>query len=79
MANLTVIDFNKKISPVNDEVIEIISQLYEMAKNGEITEFASTVVLKSGSTEIYTVASDIVSGVGLYEVGKSLFIAEHLI
>jgi hypothetical protein len=80
MSHLTVvkIDRAKQIDRTREELLEVIDALRELIAAGEVVEFVSTAVHTTGDMEIYSVVNNVATGIGLYEIGKQLFIDDHL-
>lgn len=58
-------------------VIEVLEEMLERAREGEITELVATSVDADGDACIHVSSSDWLGAVGLYEVGKHIFVTQY--
>lgn len=79
MSNLRVIKFDKskQVDHFKEEMINMLTDLLDQVESGEISEFVAASLNTSGEVQVHAVTKDVLSGVGLYEFGKSLFIDEN--
>jgi hypothetical protein len=52
-------------------MLEVIHTMTQMIEDGDITEFVASSVDGFGETQIHLCASDFISSVGLFEIGKN--------
>ena len=71
------------IDPVNEqkkkhrnEVCDLFEQMKTMALNGEIDEFVAVSIGDDGDIKLHAVCKDFLGGVGLFEIGKKIFIEQ---
>lgn len=60
------------------QMMEVLCAMIEMVEEGEITEFVCASIDGFGDAQVHLCASDYISGVGLFEVGKQTLITLSL-
>lgn len=58
-------------------VVEVLEEMLERARAGEMTEFVAASTDENGQSCIHVSAADWLGAVGLYEVGKHIFITQY--
>lgn len=56
------------------EICALLDQMKDMVMDGHIDEFVSSSISEKGEIQIHAVCRDFLGGVGLFEVGKKIFI-----
>ena len=69
------------IDPINEqkkrqreELCEILDEMKKMVSEGQIDEFVAASICNEGTIQIHAVCKDFIGGVGLFEIGKKIFI-----
>jgi len=80
VVHLNVVSKEEELSP--DErnrasVIEVLEEMLERARSGDITELVATSVDADGDACIHVSSADWLGAVGLYEVGKHIFVTQY--
>lgn len=57
-------------------MIEILDYMKQLVDEGIITEFVACSIDNSGTAQIHASALDVPGAVGLFEIGKHIFIAQ---
>lgn len=52
------------------QMMEVLCAMIDMVETGEISEFVAASIDGFGDAQIHLCASDYISGVGLFEIGK---------
>ena len=58
-------------------VVEVLEEMLERAKEGEMTEFVAASVDSDGDACIHISSADYLGAVGLYETGKHIFLTQY--
>jgi hypothetical protein len=58
-------------------VVEVLEEMLELAREGEITEMVSCTCDKNGQSFIHVSTADWLGAVGLFEVGKHIFVTQY--
>lgn len=56
------------------DLIEVLDEIRARIEAGEITEFVASSINSEGDVQIHASVRDIAGGVGLFEIGKKIFI-----
>lgn len=67
------IDAPKK-AQVKQDLLDVIDEIRAQIEAGEIVEFVAASVDNRGDPQIHVMTNDFAGGVGLYEIGKHMFI-----
>lgn len=67
------IDAPKK-AQIKQDLLDVLDEIREQVEAGEIVEFVAASVDNRGETQIHVMTNDFAGGVGLYEIGKHMFI-----
>lgn len=59
------------------DIIDVFQEMIQMVEDGEIDEFVACSTNKDGDVKIHAVCNDFVGGVGLYEIGKTIFMTQQ--
>ena len=59
------------------DMLEVLDEMRKQIEDGEITEFVACSMTEDGFPQIHANILDLPGGVGLYEIGKHLLIAQH--
>lgn len=59
------------------ELLETLEEIKKMVENNEITEFVATSINDDGDVRIHAYCKDFVGGVGMFEIGKQIFISQE--
>lgn len=69
------------IDPVNEqkkkhreEICEVLEQMKTMVMEGDLEEFVAASISEKGDLQIHAACKDFLGGVGLFEIGKKIFI-----
>ena len=57
-------------------VVDVLHEMLEMAQQGVITEFAACSIDNEGNSVIHVSSKDWLGAVGLFETGKHIFITQ---
>lgn len=79
---MEIIDFTKEytaraMAQLEEEQmkkIKILEEMIEQVKSGDIEQFVACSVDESGVPQLFAAASDGISGIGLFEMGKFMII-----
>ena len=63
----------KKDNEQRKAMMEVIEEMRKQIENGDIKEFVATSLCKDGNSQIHIACWDVVSGIGMYELGKHMF------
>lgn len=55
-------------------MLEVLDEMRKQVESGEIKEFVATSICKDGDPQIHIACWDLASGVGMFEIGKHMFI-----
>jgi len=58
-------------------VVEVLEEMLELAKAGDIKEFVAASVDSDGDACIHISSADYLGAVGLYETGKHIFLTQY--
>lgn len=81
---MDVININDKLQVKKQDneqrkaMLEVLEEIRKQIEDGEIKEFVASSVCKDGTPQIHIACWDLAGGVGLFEVGKHLFITTDL-
>lgn len=67
------IDAAKK-QQTKQDLLDVLDEMRAQIDEGEITEFVATSMGPDGEAQIHVMTKDFAGGVGLYEIGKHIFI-----
>jgi len=56
------------------KLLEVLDEMRERVQNRDLTEFVACSLDANGTAVLHASGCDYVTGVGLYEVGKNIFI-----
>ena len=56
------------------DLLEVLEEMRLRVESGEMTEFVAASLDDSGDVQIHANVRDIAGGVGLFEIGKKIFI-----
>jgi hypothetical protein len=73
--NVVSIDSGKKEQQKQD-LLDVIDEIRSQIVDGEITEFVAASIGLDGEAQIHVLTKDFAGGVGLYEIGKQIFISQ---
>jgi len=59
-----------------EEVCGLLDEMKTLVEKGEIEEFVAASIGEDGDIKIHAVCKDFLGGLGLFEVGKNIFIAQ---
>lgn len=62
---------------VKADLLEVLDHMREQIESGDIVEFVATSICNDGVPQIHSYVSDLPAGVGLYELGKHMFIQQE--
>jgi hypothetical protein len=77
---MDVININDKLEIKKQDneqrraMLEVLDEMRKQIESGEIKEFVAASICKDGSPQIHIACWDLASGVGLFEIGKHMFI-----
>lgn len=57
------------------QMMEVLCAMIEMVEEGEITEFVCASIDNFGDAQVHLCASDYITGVGMFEIGKQTLIS----
>ncbi len=72
---VSIADANQKKRKA--ELLETLEEIKKMVENDEITEFVATSINDDGDIKIHAYCKDFIGGVGLFEIGKKIFISQE--
>lgn len=80
VVHLNIVSKEEELSP--DErnrlsTIEVLEEMLERARAGDITELVATSVDADGNACIHVSSADWLGAVGLFEVGKHIFVTQY--
>jgi len=55
-------------------MLEVLDEMRKQVEDGELKEFVAASLCKDGSPQSHIACWDLAGGVGLYEIGKFMFI-----
>ena len=61
-----------------EEMLEVIEEIKRQIESGRIKEFVATSMTLEGEAQIHASCLDLPGGVGMYEIGKFLFIEQGI-
>lgn len=73
--NVVSIDSTKKEQHKQD-LLDVVDEIKAQIINGDITEFVAASIGPDGEAQIHVLTKDFAGGVGLYEIGKQMFISQ---
>jgi hypothetical protein len=56
------------------DLLEVLEEMKKQIESGTITEFVAASIDEEGDIQIHANVKDIAGGVGLFEIGKKIFI-----
>ncbi len=59
------------------DLLEVIEEVKRRVENGEIEEIVMTSIDTEGEIKIHVCTKDMVGGVGLFEIGKTILFQQH--
>jgi hypothetical protein len=59
-----------------DEVCELLDQMKVMVEQGQLEEFVAASIGEDGDIRVHAVCKDFLGGLGLFEIGKNIFITQ---
>lgn len=59
-----------------EDLLEVLDEIRAQVESGEIQEFVATSLTADGETQIHVSCLDFPAGVGLYEIGKMMFVQQ---
>lgn len=71
--NVVSIDAPKK-AQVKQDLLDVLDEMRAQVESGEIVEFVAASIDDQGDSQIHVMTKDFAGGVGLYEIGKHMFI-----
>lgn len=72
---MNVVSINqKKQDTRKEDLLEVLDEMKRRVESGEITEFIAASLDDDGDVQIHANVRDIAGGVGLFEIGKKIFI-----
>lgn len=77
MTNVVSISQKKEDSRKQD-LLDVLDEMKRRVESGEITEFIAASLDDDGDVQIHASVRDIAGGVGLFEIGKKIFIDQVL-
>ena len=79
MSDLKVVKFERanQSDQFKQEMLDTIDEIRRLIDSGDITEFVMSSVDGNGDVIVHQCVRDLVGGVGLFELGKNLFIIEN--
>jgi hypothetical protein len=79
MSELKVVKFekNNQSDQFKQEMLDTLDEVRRLIETGGITEFVMSSVDYNGDVIVHQCVRDLVGGVGLFELGKNLFIIEN--
>ncbi len=75
MEVISINDRNQKKR--KSDLLEIIEEVKKRIEDGEIEEFVMSSIDKDGEIKIHVCVKDMVGGVGLFEIGKTILFQQH--
>lgn len=67
---------NEQKKKHREDVCDLFDQMKTMAAQGEIDEFVAVSIGEDGDIKLHAVCKDFLGGVGLFEIGKKIFIEQ---
>lgn len=58
-------------------MLEVLDEMRKRVESGEISELVAASLSPEGEAQIHVFVKDLAGGVGLYEIGKHLFISNQ--
>lgn len=84
MSNLTVVNFDRSQKEEAEQaeqdkrdMLEVLDEMRAQVESGEIVELAAVSMAVDGISQLHVFVKDLPGGVGLFEIGKHMFIAQH--
>jgi hypothetical protein len=75
---MEVVNINdRSVKKRKEELLEILDVMRQMIEKDEIAEFVATTMSAEGEVKIHACVKDVAGGVGMYEIGKHIFIAQE--
>lgn len=56
------------------DLLEILEKIKQQIQNDEITEIVAASIGAEGEVQIHACVTDLIGGIGLFELGKKIFI-----
>jgi hypothetical protein len=60
-----------------DNLLEVLNEVKQRIESDEIEEFVMSSIDKDGEIKIHVCVKDMVGGVGLFEIGKTILFEQH--
>ena len=73
MSNVVSIS-QKREDTKKADLLEVLEEMRKRVESGEISEFVAASLSEEGDVQIHANVRDIAGGVGLFEIGKKIFI-----
>lgn len=78
-------EYQMEVISINDrnqkkrksDLLEVIEDVKKQIEAGEIEEFVMSSIDKEGEIQIHVCIKDMVGGVGLFEIGKTILFQQH--
>lgn len=71
---MQVIDIGSKTSnKKKTDLLEVLDDLRKQIEEGNIEEYVIASIDKDGEVQLHTVVKDVPGGIGLFEIGKTIF------
>lgn len=64
----------EQVKKKQQDLLEVIEDMKQMITDGEVEEFVATSISPDGDILIHAACKDFIGGVGLFEIGKRIFI-----
>lgn len=80
MSDDKIVELNpiqRREARTTDAIVEVIEEMLERARNGDMREFVAVSLDGEGEAVIHASCNDIAGGVGLYEIGKHILISQY--
>ncbi len=72
------LEIKKQDNEQRKAMLEVLEEMRKQVETGEIKEFVATSVCKDGDPQIHIACWDLASGVGMFEIGKHMFIVSDV-
>lgn len=74
---VTIVPNEVERKRIKADLLEVLDEMREQIESGDIVQFVATSMLEDGETQIHSMASDLPTAVGLYEIGKHMIIQQE--
>ncbi len=61
-----------------EDMLEVLDEMRQQVESGNLREFVACSIMSNGLPQIHVSCLDFPGGVGLYEIGKNLLIADQV-